>query len=54
MARLRDWCKDATAAGAADGGAVHHFVYVNQEGFDRNPPKTFAALAAGFTEYQEK
>jgi type III restriction enzyme len=54
MARLRDWCEDATAAGQAEGAAVCRFVYVDQAGFDRNPPKTFAALSAGFTEYQEK
>jgi type III restriction enzyme len=52
MERLRQWCADATAASAIAGGPAYRFVYVDQEGFDRHPPKTFAALAAGFTEYQ--
>ncbi|OGA15344.1 MAG: type III restriction endonuclease subunit R [Betaproteobacteria bacterium RIFCSPLOWO2_02_FULL_63_19] len=53
MARLRQWCADATTAERAEGGPVYRFVYVDQEGYERNPPQTFAALAAGFTEYQE-
>ncbi len=52
MARLRQWCADATVASQAEGGPIHRFVYVDQEGFKRNPLKTFASLAAGFTEYQ--
>ncbi len=52
MARLQQWCADATAAGVAAGGAVYKFVYVDQEGFTKHPPQTFASLAAGFTRYQ--
>jgi type III restriction enzyme len=52
MARLRQWCTDATAASASEGGAVYRFVYVDQEGFDQHKPKTFDALATSFTEYQ--
>ena len=52
MARLSQWCVDATAAAKDDGGSMYRFVYVDQEGFERNPPKSFAALAAAFTEYQ--
>jgi type III restriction enzyme len=52
MARLRQWCTDATAASASEGGAVYRFVYVDQEGFDQHKPKTFAALATSFAEYQ--
>lgn len=52
MMRLRQWCMDATAARAADGGTQYRFVFVDQKGFERHPPKTFAGLAAGFTEYQ--
>lgn len=54
MARLGQWCADATEASAAAGGPAYRFVYVDQDGFDRHPPKTFAALAAGFTEYQDE
>jgi type III restriction enzyme len=53
MARLRQWCADATAASADEDKTVYRFVYVNQDGFERQPPKTFAALAVGFVEYQD-
>ena len=53
MARLRQWCTDATSASQAEGGPAYRFVYVDQVGFERNPPKSFATLATGFTEYQE-
>jgi len=52
MTRLRQWCADATAASQAEGGPSYRFVYVDQESFERNPPQTFASLAAGFTEYK--
>ena len=52
MARLRQWCLDATVASCEEGGVVYRFVYVDQEGFEKNTPQTFASLAAGFTEYQ--
>lgn len=35
-----------------EGGVTYHFLYVDQKGFEQHPPKTLAALAAGFTEYQ--
>jgi type III restriction enzyme len=53
MARLRQWCADATAASQVEGGPAYRFVYVDQKGYERNPPKTFAALVASFTDYQE-
>ncbi|MCC5805434.1 MAG: hypothetical protein JJU00_03810 [Opitutales bacterium] len=28
------------------------FIYVDQEGFEQHPPKTFASLVTTFTEYQ--
>ena len=52
MARLSQWCVDATNASHVEGGSTYEFVYVDQEGYERNPPQTFASLAAGFTEYQ--
>jgi type III restriction enzyme len=55
MARLRQWCIDATEAGQGAGGdgTKYRFVYVDQEGFERYKPGTFASLAASFREYQE-
>lgn len=53
MARLALWCADATDASQAEGGPVYRFVYVDQAGFERNPPTSFAALAAGFTQYRD-
>ncbi len=50
MIRLGQWCADATAA--SEGGQRYDFVYVDQPGFEEHRPKTFAALAASFTEYQ--
>ena len=55
MARLKQWCADATAAESAEGGTLgkrYAFVYVDQAGFEQNRPTTFAALAASFTDYQ--
>ncbi len=49
MARLRQWCADATAA---DSGVTYGFVYVDEEGFAKHAPATFAALTASFTAYQ--
>lgn len=56
MARLKQWCADATAAEAGEGGIPgrrYDFVFVDQIGFEKHLPKTFAALAAGFREYQD-
>jgi len=53
MARLRQWCADATAAEAAAGaGPRYDFVYVDQLGFETHRPATFAALAASFTDFK--
>ena len=53
MARLRQWCEDATAASREEGGARYGFVYVDQESFERHKPSSFAGLASAFREYQE-
>ena len=50
MARLRQWCDDATAA--EDNGTRYRFVFVDQKGFETHAPKTFAALSASFLEYK--
>lgn len=60
MARLRQWCADATTADAATapealGGRSaprYDLVFVDQAGFEKHPPATFAGLAAAFTEYK--
>jgi type III restriction enzyme len=52
MARLKQWCADATAA--EDDGRRYDFVFVDQTGFEKHTPGTFAALAASFTEYRNK
>jgi len=50
MARLSQWCADATSA--EEDGQRYDFVFVDQEGFDLHKPKTFAALTASFTDYR--
>ena len=50
LARLRQWCEDATAESK---GPRYRFVYVDQAGFERHPPTSFAALVTGFTEYPQ-
>lgn len=55
MARLKQWCADATAAESAEGGTPaqrYAFVYVDQAGFEQHRPTTFAALTASFTDNQ--
>jgi type III restriction enzyme len=53
MQRLKQWCEDATTASLAEDGPSYRFVYVDQPGFERHRPATFAALVSGFQEYQE-
>ena len=50
MARLKQWCADATAA--EDNGQQYGFVFVDQTSFEKHAPKTFAALATTFTDYK--
>jgi type III restriction enzyme len=50
MARLKQWCADATAA--EENGQRYDFVFVDQNGFEKHTPKNVAALAASFTEYR--
>ncbi|MBE0626432.1 MAG: DEAD/DEAH box helicase family protein [Burkholderiales bacterium] len=54
MSRLRQWCEDATEAAKDEGGQSYHFIYVDQESFEKHKPSTFAGLASTFREYQEK
>ena len=48
MARLSQWCADATAA--EENGIRYDFVYVDQGGFEKHKPATLADLATSFTE----
>jgi len=50
MARLKLWCEDAAAA--STDGQRYDFVFVDQEGFEKHPPETFASLTASFVEYK--
>ncbi len=52
MARLKQWCADATDA--EENGQRYDFAFVDQPGFEKHQPGTFAALAAGFTEFKNK
>lgn len=52
MARLKQWCEDATAASIAEGGPGYRFVYVDQVGWERHPPKDLAGLRAAFRDFQ--
>lgn len=52
MARLRQWCEDATEATKDDCGPSYHFVYVDQESFEQHKPSSFAGLTSTFREYQ--
>jgi type III restriction enzyme len=52
MARLKQWCADATVA--EEDGRRYDFVFVDQTGFEKHQPNNFAALAASFTEYKSK
>jgi type III restriction enzyme len=53
MARLKQWCADATEASKDEGGPRYGFVYVDQESFEQHKPSSFAGLASTFREYQE-
>ena len=53
MARLKQWCADASASSKSAGGPTYRFVYVDQAGFEQHKPHSFAALATSFTQYQE-
>ncbi|MGQ0561512.1 MAG: hypothetical protein ACT443_06520 [Gemmatimonadota bacterium] len=49
MARLGQWCADATAA--AENG-TYRFLYVDQPGFEKHKPGSFADLASSFSGFQ--
>ena len=53
MARLKQWCADATAASLTEGGPRYGFVYVDQTGFEQHKPQSFAGLVTSFRAYQD-
>ena len=54
MARLKQWCEDATEASQAEEGPAYGFIYVDQHGFKRNPPETLSGLVTAFGEFQHE
>jgi type III restriction enzyme len=52
MARLAQWCADATQASSAEGGPRCGFVFVDEAGFEAHRPPDFAGLAASFRDFQ--
>ena len=50
MARLRQWCADATEA--EENGQRYQYVFVDQTGFEKHPPTTFLGLVSSFTQYK--
>ncbi len=50
MARLRQWCSDATAAD--ESGVRYEYVYVDQVGFEKHKPVSFSDLITSFIEYR--
>ena len=52
MARLKQWCADASEASVAAGGPNYRFVFVDQKGFTTHRPSDFAGLTASFRDFQ--
>lgn len=50
MARLKQWCADATAA--EENGQRYDFVFVDQEGFEKHKPANLAALVTAFIDFK--
>ncbi len=49
MARLKQWCVDLNRA---QNQVRYDFVFVDEEGYKKYQPKSFAALVKGFQEYK--
>jgi len=52
MARLRQWCAEATEASAAAGGPAYRLLFLDQKGFESHRPASFQGLVETFREYQ--
>jgi type III restriction enzyme len=51
IARLQQWCEDINGM---QSDVTYDFVYVDEEGFKKYEPRSFADLLASFGEYKEK
>jgi type III restriction enzyme len=51
MERLRQWCEDINRI---QPDVTYHFVYVDEESFEKYKPTSFRQLVDGFKEYREK
>jgi len=49
--RIRQWCEDINGM---QSDVTYDFVYVDEEGFKKYEPKSFADLLDSFREYKEK
>jgi len=49
--RIRQWCEDINGM---QSDVMYDFVYVDEEGFKKYEPKSFADLLASFREYKVK
>lgn len=49
MARLQQWCEDVNQA---QSEVVYDFTFVDEEGFNRYSPKSFADILSSFTQYK--
>jgi len=49
MKRLRQWCEDVNAAQKT---MIFNFIYIDEKGFERYRPSSFAQLVENFREYQ--
>jgi len=52
MARLKQWCRDATEACAENGGPIYNLLFVDQEGYNLHRPKNLDDIIKAFTEYR--
>jgi type III restriction enzyme len=50
MARLKQWCADATAA--EENGQRYDFIFVDQDGFEKHVPKALQELVLSFTDFK--
>jgi type III restriction enzyme len=50
MARLKQWCTDATAA--EENGQRYDFIFVDQAGFEKHVPKTLRELWLSFNDFK--
>jgi len=49
--RIGQWCEDINGM---QSDVMYDFVYVDEEGFKKYEPKSFADLLSSFREYKEK